>query len=87
MSAAEASAAGVSVDEHAARQATIWRDGLAASGIGPERLQAFRDAADVTVYTPGPSAGVPLNVIGSLRAPRSPGRPTPRRSGTRSRER
>src|SRR5512145_593971 len=34
VSEAEASAAGVSVDEYAARQATIWREGLASSGIG-----------------------------------------------------
>ena len=69
VSEAEAAAAGVSLDEYAERQATIWREGLEASGIGPERLQALRDAADVTVYTPGSSAGVPLNVIGSLNAP------------------
>ena len=69
VSEAEAGAAGVSVDEHAAKQATIWREGLASSGIGPERLQALRDAADVTIYTPGSTAGVPLNVVGSLRAP------------------
>ncbi len=69
VSEAEASAAGVPVDEHAARQATIWREGLESSGIGPERLQALRDAADVTIYTPGSTAGVPLNVIGSLQAP------------------
>jgi hypothetical protein len=69
VSEAEAQAAGVSVDEYAARQATIWREGLEASGIGPERLQELKDAADVTVYTPGSTAGVPLNVIGSLGAP------------------
>ncbi len=69
MSEAEAQAAGVSVDEYAARQATMWREGLEASGIGPERLQELKDAADVTVYTPGSTAGVPLNVIGSLGAP------------------
>ena len=66
---AEAQAAGVSVDEYAERQATVWREGLAASGIGPERLQELRDAADVTVYTPGSNAGVPLDVVGSLRVP------------------
>jgi hypothetical protein len=70
VSEAEAQAAGVSVDEYAARQATVWREGLAASGIGPERLQELRDAADVTVYTPGSTAGVPLDVVGSLRVPR-----------------
>ena len=35
-----------------------------------ELNQALRDAADVTVYTPGSTAGVPLNVIGSLQAPK-----------------
>ena len=70
VSESDASAAGVSPDEYAAQQATIWREGLESSGIGPERLQALRDAADVTIYTPGSTAGVPLNVIGSLRAPK-----------------
>jgi hypothetical protein len=69
VSEAEAQAAGVSVDEYAAKQATIWREGLAASGIGPERLQELRDAADVTIYTPGSTAGVPLDIVGSLRVP------------------
>src|SRR5688572_29250032 len=70
VSEAEASAAGMPVEEYAVKQATIWREGLESSGIGPERLQALRDAADVTVYTPGSTAGVPLNVVGSLNAPR-----------------
>jgi hypothetical protein len=65
----EAKAAGVSAAEYAAKQATIWREGLESQGIGPDRLQALRDAADVTIYTPGSEAGVPLNVVGSLRAP------------------
>jgi uncharacterized protein DUF87 len=70
VSEAEAQAAGLSPDEYAAKQATMWREGLAADGIGPERLQQLRDAADVTIYTPGSTAGVPLNVIGSLGVPR-----------------
>ena len=69
VSEAEAAAVGVSVEEHAAKQATIWREGLESSGIGPDRLQALRDAADVTIYTPGSNAGVPLDVVGSLQAP------------------
>jgi DNA helicase HerA-like ATPase len=62
--------AGTSVEEHAAATATRWREGLAEHGLGPERIRALREAADVTVYTPGSEAGVPLNVIGSLRAPK-----------------
>ncbi len=69
VSEAQAQAAGVTPDEHAEKQATIWREGLAASGIGPERLQALKDAADVTIYTPGSTAGVPLNIVGSLGVP------------------
>jgi hypothetical protein len=69
VSEADAQAAGVSVEEFAAKQATIWREGLAANGIEPERLQALKDAGDVTIYTPGSTAGVPLNIIGSLDAP------------------
>jgi hypothetical protein len=69
VSEAEAQAAGVTPDEYAAKQATVWREGLEASGIGPERLQALQESGDVTVYTPGSTAGVPLDVIGSLGAP------------------
>ena len=67
----EASArdAGRSVEEHAAETAKRWREGLADHGLGPERIQALRDAAEVTIYTPGSEAGTPLNVIGSLQAP------------------
>ena len=61
--------AGLSVGEYAEQTATRWKEGLAASGIGPDRIQALRDAAEVTLYTPGSEAGVPLNVIGSLDAP------------------
>ena len=64
--------AGVSVEEHAAQVAARWKEGLAASGIGPERIQALRDGADFTIYTPGSSAGVPLNLVGSLKAPPLP---------------
>ncbi len=62
-------AEGLSVDECSVRVATTWRDGLERDGIEPERLQRLRDAADVTIYTPGSEAGVPLDVVGSLRAP------------------
>ena len=61
--------AGQTPDEYAQTTAELWQRGLAGSGIGPERIQALRDAAEVTLYTPGSEAGVPLNVIGSLRAP------------------
>ena len=65
----DARAAGLSIDEFAAKTAADWAKGLAASGIDASRIQVYRDAAELTVYTPGSTAGVPLNLIGSLRAP------------------
>ena len=51
------------------RRRPTWKAGLAAQGIGAERIKALRDTADFAIYTPGSEAGVPLNVIGSLQAP------------------
>src|SRR3990172_7329125 len=65
----DAQAEGITPDELATRTATIWRQGLEQQGIDGARIQALRDAADVTIYTPGSEAGVPLNVIGSLASP------------------
>ena len=66
---AQAKAAGVSTAEFAAGQAELWRTGLAGWGIDSAALQAFKDSFDVTIYTPGSTAGVPLNILGSLAAP------------------
>lgn len=56
------------VAEHAAATADLWRNGLADWGVEPTRIGELRDAP-VTIYTPGSSAGCPMNVIGSLAAP------------------
>lgn len=66
---AQAIAAGQSTPDFAQGQATLWRDGLARWGIGPEQMSDYRGRFDLTVYTPGSTAGVPLNVLGSLAAP------------------
>jgi hypothetical protein len=60
---------GVTLDELAAKTAATWREGLEAQGYGSDRIQALRNAADLAVFTPGSKAGIPLNVIGSLKAP------------------
>jgi len=65
----DAAKAGQSVADFAASQAQTWRDGLAGWGIGPERLAALRDKAEFTIYTPGSSAGIGINIVGSLQAP------------------
>lgn len=54
---------------HAAAEAARWRSGLAEWGQDGARIQRLRDAAPVTVYTPGSNAGVPLAVLASFAAP------------------
>ncbi len=56
-------------DGDASATADMWRSGLERSGIGPDRIAALRKRCDMTIYTPGSSAGVGLNVIGSMQAP------------------
>jgi len=66
---AEALRAGLKPEELAAKTAERWKSGLAAWSQPPERIQRFRDAVDIAVYTPGSSAGIPLTVLRSLAAP------------------
>jgi hypothetical protein len=65
----DARSAGLSADEYAEKVAADWKAGLESQGLGPERIAALREAADLAIYTPGSQAGLPLNVVGSLQAP------------------
>lgn len=64
-----AAKAGLDVGDFAEAQATTWRDGLSSWQITAERLAGLRESVDFAVYTPGSSAGVPVNILGSLDAP------------------
>ncbi|HSK90045.1 MAG TPA: helicase HerA-like domain-containing protein, partial [Euzebyales bacterium] len=68
---ADVTAAGGDRMAAAATVARRWRDGLAQWNITSRRVAESVDRAAVTVYTPGSTAGVPLNVVGSLAAPRT----------------
>ncbi len=69
VNAADADRNGISVGEHAAKTADMWKNGLDGWGISPDRLARLREVADFTIYTPGSSSGVPLDIIGDLKAP------------------
>lgn len=69
VNAADAERDGVSVAEHAAATADMWKNGLEGSGISGERLAKLREMADFTIYTPGSNSGVGLDIIGDLSAP------------------
>lgn len=65
----EAGNKGMSPDEYATGQANLWREGLASWGQDGARIEKFKNAADVTVYTPGGSAGVGVSVLQSFIVP------------------
>ncbi|NOY41805.1 MAG: ATP-binding protein [Planctomycetes bacterium] len=60
---------GMSPDEFAEKTATMWRDGLADWGQDGERIRRYNEQVDKAIYTPGSSAGIPLTVLKSFRAP------------------
>ena len=53
----------------AVEKSELWKTGLQRSGIEPDRIARLHDSVDFTIYTPGSSAGIPLNIIGNLDAP------------------
>jgi hypothetical protein len=53
----------------AAEKADLWAKGLGSWDEDGERIRQLRDSAGFTVYTPGSTAGVPINIIGSLTCP------------------
>src|SRR3954454_18446698 len=67
----DAQKAGLTRADFAAAQAKAWTDGLAEWGLGPADIATLRAGVDFTVYTPGSSAGIGINIVGSLQPPRS----------------
>ena len=66
---AEAVRRGQSIQEAARETAANWKKGLADWDQPPERIQSFRDKAEVVIYTPGSQAGIPLRVLQSFDPP------------------
>jgi len=63
---------GKTVEQLAAETAERWSKGLADWGIGREKLQALADAAEYTIYSPGSTSGIPVNILSSFEAPEIP---------------
>src|SRR5215212_5827679 len=66
----DARRAGLSMEEYAKDVSQQWRDGLSTWGIVPQRIAATKNAAQLSIYTPGSDAGLPVSILDSLRAPR-----------------
>ncbi|MFN5959993.1 MAG: helicase HerA domain-containing protein, partial [Verrucomicrobiota bacterium] len=60
---------GKTPDEFAAAQAELWKKGLGEWGQSGDRIRMLRETVDITVFTPGSTAGVPVSILASLGAP------------------
>ena len=66
----EARAKEIEVATYAEKISTMWKEGIESWGQTPERAAKLQAVAK-TIYTPGSSAGVAINVMSSLEAPPS----------------
>jgi len=66
----EARAKEKDVSEYAKKISTIWKEGIESWGQTSERAAKLQTVSK-TIYTPGSSAGVAINVMSSLEAPPS----------------
>ncbi len=65
----QARRAGKTLEQAAADAAQLWKQGLTDWGINPQRILQLKNSAQFTVFTPGSDAGVPINILASLKAP------------------
>ncbi len=69
VNAEDAAKKGLSIEDFAKEQAETWKQGLAEWDQDPARIARLKAAADLTIYTPGSNAGVPVSILKSLAAP------------------
>jgi len=66
---AQAERKGRTVAEQAEAVSSLWRNGLESWGQDGARIARFRDSVDISIYTPGSSAGRSLRVLESFEPP------------------
>lgn len=70
--AEEAKRQGLDVGALAEKEAAKWTSGLEKWGQGLDRVAAFRDRVNLSVFTPGSTQGRPLTVLRNLDCPPDP---------------
>ena len=60
---------GISKEELAQKTASFWEKGIESFGQDRDRVKRYKNGADFTIYTPGSTAGVSLNILDSFEAP------------------
>lgn len=61
---------GKNLEELAVSTAETWKKGLAGWGLGKEDIQSLKSAVDFSIFTPGSTAGVPVNILSSFAVPK-----------------
>ena len=64
----EARAKDSDANEYAVKISSIWKEGIESWGQNSERVEKFQNVKK-TIYTPGSSAGVAINIMSSLDTP------------------
>ncbi len=64
----EAKAKEIDTKEYAKKISEMWKEGIESSGQNIERVEKFHQVKK-TIYTPGSSTGVGINIISSLETP------------------
>ena len=59
----------MSKEELAEKTARTWEKGITADFQSKERIAKLKNSADFTIYTPGSTAGVPVSILSSFKAP------------------
>lgn len=65
----EAAQKGLSPDDYAAKQAELWQKGLAEWDQEPSRIHKLLNSVEISIFTPGSNAGLPLSILKSFEAP------------------
>lgn len=55
--------------ELALKTASLWENGITGDFQNKERISKLKNSADFTIYTPGSTAGVPVSILSSFKAP------------------
>jgi hypothetical protein len=67
----DASRKDMSVSDYAKKISKTWSEGIASWGQGPERIKDLKSSVEYNIFTPGSTAGIPVNILGSFSAPKS----------------
>ena len=65
----QARRAGKTLEQAGTDAAQLWKQGLTDWGIDQERILKLKNSAQFAVFTPGSDAGIPVNILASLKAP------------------